>query len=290
MRSGMSRQPSLPSISDENAVIDFLIEQQISPWKDRSLNKNSLKGELTELNKYEGVYVYSILGENVSKLGKAGSSGSRQAFDDRSNAYLRLLQDSFLGAPTHHELTVAICVNDCACDVETVPSFSFQKRIGQSSILLPDIDFLTNEFYENARADPFDYDDKDIMASFAGSTSGGGELTAESIRRDPFPRLRAARFFRNCDEVSFHLPVLVQCDEEARAVLLEEGWGRGHVSWDVTYKSRFGISIDGNGAACSRPALVLRSNSVLVKYASEHVLFLFSCHDRWGAFHRSSTR
>ncbi|CAM3066142.1 hypothetical protein JHFBIEKO_3076 [Methylobacterium mesophilicum] len=271
----MSWQAAPPSIRDQNAMIAFLIEQQLLSWKGRSLDKNNVEKGLFELNNYEWAYVYKISGEKVSKLEKNGSSPTNQAYENRSDAYLRLLQKAFAGAPTHHDFMLGICVNDCAPDLAMVPTFSFQKRVDQSSILLPDIDFLTNDFYENFPRDSIHYDDKNIVASFAGATSGGGEITAETIRANPFPRLRAARFFRDCDEVIFRLPALVQCDEEARAILLEEGWGHGHVSWDVSYNSRFGISIDGNGAACSRPALVLGSKSVLIKYASEHVLFYF---------------
>jgi hypothetical protein len=47
------------------------------------------------------------------------------------------------------------------------------------------------------------------------------------------------------------------------------------MSWPQQWESRFLISIDGNGATCSRVALALKSNSALVKYASPFALFYF---------------
>jgi hypothetical protein len=58
--------------------------------------------------------------------------------------------------------------------------------------------------------------------------------------------------------------------------LRREGYGVGRMDWPESYQYKFLISIDGNGAPCSRPAIILRSNSALIKYRSDHVLYYSS--------------
>ena len=51
--------------------------------------------------------------------------------------------------------------------------------------------------------------------------------------------------------------------------------------WTEQLKYRFLISMDGNGATCSRLANGLGSNSALVKYESSHLLYYFSGMRPW---------
>jgi len=48
------------------------------------------------------------------------------------------------------------------------------------------------------------------------------------------------------------------------------------MSWEDQLRHRFLISIDGNGAACSRLVKSLFSNGVVVKYDSPYELYYFS--------------
>ena len=58
-------------------------------------------------------------------------------------------------------------------------------------------------------------------------------------------------------------------------MLESQRYFRPVVGWSEQRKNRFLISMDGNGACCSRIAIALKSNSVLVKYKSPYELFYF---------------
>ena len=47
------------------------------------------------------------------------------------------------------------------------------------------------------------------------------------------------------------------------------------MSWPEQFEYRYLLSIDGNGATCSRVSIALASNSALVKYASNFLLYFF---------------
>jgi hypothetical protein len=77
--------------------------------------------------------------------------------------------------------------------------------------------------------------------------------------------------------VDFRLPNIVQCDSEKTADLIRAlGICGQHTSFREQLRNRFIISMDGNGATCSRVAITLKSNSVLLKYDSPHILYYFS--------------
>jgi hypothetical protein len=53
------------------------------------------------------------------------------------------------------------------------------------------------------------------------------------------------------------------------------------MTWAEQLQYRFILSMDGNGATCSRVVIVLLSNSVLMKYNSDDVLFYFGGLQPW---------
>ena len=160
------------------------------------------------------------------------------------------------------------------CDA---PVFAFQKVIGSRKILLPDPEFFYMHFYNKSDYhDLTPYLEKIDKAVFVGSTTGGGIITKTAIREGLIPRLQSALAFRNSQEVNFQLPALVHCESaEVEAEIRALGFGVGRLDWpqQLLYKSL--ISMDGNGAACSRLALGLKSNSVVLKYDSNCLLFYF---------------
>jgi hypothetical protein len=83
--------------------------------------------------------------------------------------------------------------------------------------------------------------------------------------------------------VDVRLPSIVQCpSDEAREILLSRSFcQKPRLSREEQYRHRFLISIDGNGATCSRVALALASNSVLMKYQSPNVLYYFAALQPW---------
>jgi len=83
--------------------------------------------------------------------------------------------------------------------------------------------------------------------------------------------------FRGDPLVDFRLPLIVQCDtKETEDAIRALGFGEGKASWPDQLKSKFLISVDGNGATCSRVVIALKSNSVLLKYRSVNLLYYFS--------------
>ena len=166
---------------------------------------------------------------------------------------------------------------------DSVPVFGFQKPIGYNELLLPDVDFFHFDFYDtypDLRNDaPFA--EKSCSAMFVGASSGG-YIDAEVVRTLSLPRLRAAARFRDNPLVSFKVTSLVQYDtEETKRALEEAGFGGNPVPLEEQFGHKFLISMDGNGATCSRVVIALKSNSVLLKYESPHELYYFPGLQRW---------
>lgn len=174
--------------------------------------------------------------------------------------------------------TLAFSMTDFGCGSKTIPVFSLQKQAGDADILFPDIDFLNFDFYEDpVYADARRYSDKRNEAIFVGSTTGVHRISLQMLADNTVPRIRAALYFKGNSTVKFLLPEIVQADsqETAEAIARLE-LGSARQAWAEKYAYRFLLSMDGNGATCSRVALALRSNSVLVKYESDCVLYYFS--------------
>lgn len=205
---------------------------------------------------------------------------------DRANCYRMFLDGVVRHFDPNFTTRLAICVNDGALAEPTVPVFGFQKQVGNRTMLLPDPDMLGRNF--PVANDSMRYDEKYEIAVFAGSTSGGiGPITSEAILRDgATPRIRMSEYFRNHDDVIIKLPNLVQYDNENTAELLRTmGYGNEeNVTWSEQLKNKFIISIDGNGATCTRVSITLTSNSVLLKYDSDSVLYYFSGLTPWVHF------
>jgi hypothetical protein len=192
--------------------------------------------------------------------------------------YLRFFEEVSDFLPPGYEATLALAIGDNNQLEIGAPIFSFQKRRGGREVLLPDIDFLTHDFYRGPEhRDDQPFTDKSDRAIFVGSTTGG-TITPEIARTCGLPRLAAARFFTGSSRVEFTLPSIVQCSNvEARQILEQMEFCRQpRLSWREQLKRKCLISIDGNGAACSRVVLALKSNSALLKYESDHLLYYFN--------------
>jgi hypothetical protein len=165
----------------------------------------------------------------------------------------------------------------------TVPLFCFQKEHGARSLLMPDIDFMLSNFYEGESfIDTNRYMQKSATAVFAGATTGG-RIDVEVARNKSTPRLRAAAYFDGNPRVDFRLPGITQVASPEAQTMLEAlpFCQKPRLPWQQQFRSRFVISIDGNGATCSRVAVALHSNSVLLKYDSNHVLYYFGGLQPW---------
>ena len=162
------------------------------------------------------------------------------------------------------------------------PVFCFHKDEGSKSILFPDLDFVQWDFYSDYKyLDLRSFESKENSAIFVGSTTGG-LITQTRILEKSHPRLRAAEFFKEVDEVTFELTTICQCDSpETELVLRNLGYGSARKEWDEQLNHKFIISMDGNGATWSRTVAALKSASVLLKYNSKSQLFYFSYLTPW---------
>lgn len=172
-------------------------------------------------------------------------------------------------------------MGDGSMDYRHMPSFAFQKQRGAAAILLPDVDLLSMDWADPALIDPLDFAQKAPHAIFVGSTTGR-QIDAEVVLSRRHERLRAALSFKDAAGVTFDLPVITQCDTpETERLIAGLGVSGRQRSWQEQFASRYLISIDGNGATCSRVAIALRSNSALVKYNSAHMLYYFHGLQPW---------
>lgn len=247
------------------------IDEQLNFWKHRDFDRAAARRAINDLDTSNDKLVIEIDGSHV-KLDDEGLSDGARA---RAHGMTKIIQDSLLSGNSSIRTKLVIFIEDEAEEILDFPAFSFQKVAGTANILLPDFEFAATDYMSNAYRDTKIYDQKRTHAVFAGATTGGGvNLSLESvICAENFPRLRAARFFKNSEDVTFLLPSIVQCLPDAEAYLRREGFGTGHMSWKELFDSKFVISMDGNGATCSRQAIALSGNSVFLKYASKYVLF-----------------
>lgn len=276
------------SLAEPPSTAEFeqLVGHQLAHWR----NHPPATGEravqlLHQLNRsVETVRVFSIRGRRLRVWRKpdpaAGQANEATAEAVRQMAHRRLAYyQTFIGfvlsrAPSGLHLDFALDLSDLACSHEEVPVFCFQKPRGTANVLLPDVDFFHEKWYLKDH-DPLRYEDKSISACFVGASTGG-DLTLEAVERDALPRLRAAKHFFGNPAVFFRIAKAVQCtSEEARQALQRKPYFCAPVGWREQLEHRFILSMDGNGAACSRLVKGLRSNGVVIKYDSEHELYYF---------------
>jgi hypothetical protein len=274
----MSRRPALDLVA-ESLIARFATEQ-LQPWHRERYSFSVLESKLAGLSElHANLIVFDINNNSVSFRIKSQfeqllREGHSLEVVRRAEVYCRLIQEALDIEPQRAPLVFAIQLGDESPQQTEVPTFTFQKRAGEVNILIPDFEIVSLGYLDAVPADTLTFHQKINRAAFAGSTTGGGLISLESLRSNSTPRIRAARFFKNVEAVDFALPNLVQLESaEVEAELRREGFGVNRMDWSDSYQRKFLISIDGNGAPCSRPALILRSNSALIKYASHHVLF-----------------
>jgi hypothetical protein len=205
-----------------------------------------------------------------------------EAVHQRASFYLPML--NWIAKNVFHpEFKIAIpaLLEDLAVGDPEIPLFSFQKSDADKMFLLPDFDCIICGFYEDGSfRDSHSFFNKNDYAIFVGSTTGIDPETHATliINKDSTnksERLRLAFDLWGDKNVRFRLPNVTQVDsEDTRAYLASLPFCKeGHVSLDEQFRSKFLISVDGNGATCQRVALALRSNSVLLKYHSNQIVW-----------------
>lgn len=177
---------------------------------------------------------------------------------------------------------IAVDASDMAMGGK-IPILSFNKKIGDNLILIPDFEIFEKKYYcEDKWVDKKAFPEKLDKAIFSGATTGTNYRedrstcnTLSNIENDPSVRIDAAKFFLNSSSTIFRLPSIVQCDSSETEDYLkrQEYTLGGFIDWSEQLKYKFIISVDGNGPTCTRVASVLLSHSVLLKYKSEWIVY-----------------
>jgi len=263
--------------------IETLVENQLRYWREPHFDRASLGRRMRELNETStSVFIFEIRNRAVSvwkkpvfTLGPKIGDYLVRSYRERTVFYRFLIETVLARYDIGADMLLALDGDDIAAEISGVPLFAFQKDDASRKILLPDVDFFHSHWYRQ----PIDHipnGDKIVKACFVGSSTGG-LLSEQSIADRAYPRLRAAAHFVDSPLVEFRIARAVQCDTEATKALLERQHYFGKpMSWADQFSYRFLISIDGNGAACSRPLIALKSNATLIKYRSPFSLYYFS--------------
>ena len=266
---------------------------QLAPWVGFPMPSDGASRHVAELNaQLPFVFVLGLHQGKVRIAQKprhytpeeiAGTAPSTNRALLRAHAYRRFLAGVTARHGIRHDLHLVITMRDLTGFEPALPVFAFQKPRGSRLVLLPDIDFLVHDFYRDAGyADPTPFAHKRDTAVFAGATTGKPRITLDDVQQLALPRLRAAVHFRGSARVDFRLVDLVECESaDVAAAIMALGIIGQRLPWSEAYAHRYLLSMDGNGATCSRVALALRSNGVLVKYASDHLLHYFDALTPW---------
>ena len=264
-------------------MISNLVSQQLKYWENRNINQRDIASAYQNWNdNVNNIFIFKFKNEKVfinskpsfyddSQLEKIDINTPRPL--KRALQYLDFLNKVTLHKNLSLDFEIALKVSDEPIKSYEVPSFAFQKMEFSPEILLPDIDIISPDLH-NFQIDEIPYGQKFTKAVFVGSTTGMRH-TAESVMSLENERLKNGVFFKDEPLVDFNLPNIVQCTDEVKALIMQLGINRSRIEWSEQFKNKFIISMDGNGATCSRVFLALKSNSVLMKYASHHQLFYF---------------
>ena len=227
------------------------------------------------------LYVYTFTDHGVTMDDRSASHYAREesvqgVYLGRGRYYYRLFSEVAKRFPIAAGTVLAIDVNDHPSADEGVPVFAFQRHVSWRQLLLPDVDMLQYDYFlDKQYDDPVAADEKAPAAVFVGSTTGGMN-DEDSVRRLALPRLRAAVRFRDTPQVDFRIGRLVQCANPATEQMIRDlGVMAPFTGWPEQFAYRFLLSMDGNGATCSRVYVALKSRSALVKYNSDYELFFF---------------
>ena len=266
---------------------------ELAPWRHKGLTHEVVSEAIdTAVAQHGAMFRYDVQAGEVicrsktsTEMGPGVGDAITTMLEGRARAYRDLLQASLPFSRIRRDFTLGIDVSDLPSACPGLPFFAFQKRRGEGSLLLPDVDLLEFEYLEpRTWVDRTRHHQKRHQAIFVGSTTGE-MLTLAKVKSVATPRLRAACAFKGSPHVVFQLPNIVQCDsEETEAALKALELGRVFVPWPEQMRYRHLISIDGNGATCSRVAIALHGHSTLLKYESDYELFYFKGLEPWVHF------
>lgn len=262
-----------------DATIRLWATRELAPWLANPIDRQDAAREFSNLDaKRRPITLFRIQDGHVTITGKTPTDpATTDGYARRAFLYRDLLQEAAAATATNLDLLLCASMDDAPIPHPRLPVFAFQKLAGARQVLLPDIDFLIHQYYAGAHfQDSIPYDQKRIQAYFVGSMTGG-RITEEAIRNLTLPRLGAGQHFHGNPDITYELHLLGDFESEQAKRLAENlpFCGQTPRPWGEHFEHRFLISMDGNGATCSRMALALMSQSALLKYESPYVLFYF---------------
>lgn len=272
----------LISISEEDRiqVIRDWAFHQVKPWSlgvKSEISKESYQKFLSNIN--ENSHNVFIVDFNNGIITVRPKNNPHVAALPGSLEYIRIkIYLDFISAVVNsYQLnecfTIALCVGDIYHDTIDFPVFGFQKKPASRLILMPDPDFMQLNFYQETSIEE-DHNNKLEEVVFCGSSTGK-MLSVSDILSDNSERLRYAEYFRAHQNITVKIGAATQClSDEAREMLERKSYFQS-ISWNDQLKRKYILSMDGNGATCSRVVLTLKSQSVLLKVESDHSLYYF---------------
>lgn len=273
-------------IDARRSTDDFLVSwglRELAPWLSSKLDRHDLRKDLLRRHNEKPMEFLFTIANGVVTIAEKQPFSPEQVPVWRPPMYQQFLQEVVTCFDLKVNVDLLINVADGNISVENVPTFSFQKPHGSNTILIPDVDFLHFNYYygDPKYFDSMHFARKDRSAVFVGATTGA-PLTRDNVIQGRHPRIRSAMFFRAMPNVDFRLPTLTTNDRQLCDELKAMGLGLGNkLSYQDQFRHQFIISMDGWGATCSRIPIVLRSNSVLLKYDSPHQLYYFDAMVPW---------
>lgn len=244
------------------------------------INYEKYCSRLDQINKSsKSIYTFQFDSSGVNVINQCNEV-KWDAIDSRvQTTYAHLVKLSKLICLPN--LRFAIEFEDMAKDTDT-PILCYHKRKNYKGIILiPDFEIPENNYYCcQMYKDNTSFQKKLDNAIFVGSTTGTNANedretcnTIDNINNDPSVRISAAKYFYKSKKVIFKLPSVVQCDsKETEEYLRNFSFVNcERIDWDQQFKSKFIISVDGNGPTLTRVAVALLSNSVLLKYNSNWI-------------------
>jgi hypothetical protein len=260
-----------------SAALQDWAEREVTPWRQRGIRRMATEQALHALaNRRTDLRLYRFAEGVVTLQPPRPGQARKPSQDFRAELYLRLFRAALPLLPLDFTTTICVGMEDRVLPPFDLPIFGFQRARHEPTPLLPDIDMMIHDHFEGEHfRDDLDFAAKAPRAVFAGSTTGR-IFNLQDAQSFAVPRLRAAKFFEHAQDVDFRLPAITQCSDEARAFLETQSFCQAErLNWHEQFKSKFLLSIDGNGATCSRVAVALASRCVLVKYESAHILYYF---------------
>jgi hypothetical protein len=271
--------------SDHHIIQSWCL-RELMFWRNANVHPDKVTKSLVEANAtYKTIFMLEI-NNGVVSISNKDEFYTREELDDpsstnssiiRINAYRSFIETAIGSEENRVKTTLALDTEDIPPDRDDFPLFGYQKKFGNPTIMLPDIDLVRNGFYHaDIFSDPYSYDEKVTEGIFVGSTTGGGIITKKSVEALAVSRIKSAVYFKENPHVDFRVPNIVQCDSQETDGLIRALGICGEVtSFQDQLQRKFIISMDGNGATCSRVAITLKSNSVLLKYDSAYLLHYF---------------